>query len=576
MTLVLDAPASREEHAHLFAIARRMRERGSIVDAPPDDYEEWLHALFPSYVTAPLAEHHHQIWQWVWALERGVRPSPLVVILPRGGAKSTTAELACVAVGARGARRYILYVSGKQAQADDHVGNVARLLESDAVAQHYPQLAERSLGKFGSSLGWRRNRVRTAAGLTVDALGLDVAARGVKLDEQRPDLIVFDDVDDTADSIETVKKKITAITQKLLPAGSPDAATLFVQNLVHYESIAARLCGLASEEADFLSEREVIGPLPALVGFKAERVPGTVKWQITSGTPIWAGQDLATCQFQVNDWGIKAFRAEAQHERTPPEGQAFPEWDTSVHVIEPFDLKKMKDWPKWRAVDYGYAVPFCCLWAARRPDGAFFVYRELYGAGWTGSQQGLQVHALSAGETYKASVGDPAMWASNREGKKFKSVADQYKEMGVRLTKATNERVAGWERVHEYLDWDEPTDESDGLPPRLFVFKTCVNLIRTMPLMVKDKNKPEDLDSDMEDHAPDTLRYLLMTAGGQVMSGVLARAQKAPQHRLPEPDPKKILVSNAGRARQAELDAEEKKRPRVSLMGTNRRSGWGR
>ena len=477
----------------------------------PDNYAEWLDALFPSYTTAPLAEHHHKIWQWVWDLKRGYRPKPLVVLLARGGAKSTTAEMACVAVGARDARRYVLYVSGTQKQADDHVSTIASMLESSAVEATYPRLSERSIGKFGASKGWRHNRLRTAAGLTIDALGLDVDVRGIKLDEQRPDLIVFDDVDDKADSIETTKKKITAITHKILPAGAPDVATLFVQNLVHYESVASRLAGLASEEADFLADREVIGPIPALVGFKAERVPGTVKWRIISGTPTWEGQNREVCQQNVDDWGIKAFRAEAQHERVPPEGQAFSEWDASVHTVEPFAIPA--DWPKYRAVDYGYAAPFCCLWLARRPDGVVFVYRELYGPGWTAAEQALQIRMLSAGETYKASVGDPAMWAKSREGVAVQAVEDQYREHGTLLTPAVNERVAGWDRVHEMLDWEEATDDSPGFAPRLLVFKSCTNLIRTLPLLTKDPHKPEDVDTDLEDHAADALRYGLMRMG---------------------------------------------------------------
>jgi hypothetical protein len=475
-----------------------------------EDYAEWLQTMFPRYASAPLADHHHCLWRWIWALKRGVRPRPLCLFLARGGAKSTSAELACVAIGAHDQRRYVLYVSGKQDQADDHVGNIARMLESDTVATHYPRLGERQVGKYGNSQGWRRNRIRTTAGLTVDALGLDVAARGVKLDEQRPDLIIFDDVDDTEDTIATVEKKVRAITQKLLPAGSPDLATLFVQNLVHYESVAARLAGVASVEADFLADREVIGPIPALIGFKAERVPGTIRHRIVSGVPTWVGQDRDTCQFQLNDWGIKAFRSEAQHERTPPEGQAFPEWDASVHVIpwKPIPAS----WPRYRAVDYGYAVPYCCLWAARQPDGAFVVYRESYGAGLTAPEQAFQVRALSAGETYKASVGDPSMWASTREGRRFKSVADQYKEHGVKLTKANNDRAHSIERIHSYLAWDEGDAMHDAFPPRLFVLNTCTNLIRTFPLLVKDANDPEDVDSDGEDHPFDALRYFLMSA----------------------------------------------------------------
>ena len=124
----------------------------------------------------------------------------------------------------------------------------------------------------------------------------------------------------------TVQKKIIAITQKILPAGSSDVAVLVVQNVVHHESVVARLVGLASTPAGFLMDRQVIGPLPALRGAEYEKQPdGT--WKITRGEPIWAGQSLATCERQVNLWGLRAFRAEAQHERTPPEGQAFGEFD---------------------------------------------------------------------------------------------------------------------------------------------------------------------------------------------------------------------------------------------------------
>jgi hypothetical protein len=45
------------------------------------------------------------------------------------------------------------------------------------------------------------------------------------------------------------------------------------------------------------------------------------------------------------------------------------------------------------------------------------------------------------------------------------------------------------------------------LQPKLKVFSTCRNLIRTLPAMVHDKKKPEDLDTGSEDHACDALRY---------------------------------------------------------------------
>jgi hypothetical protein len=404
-------------------------------------------------------------------------------------------------------RKYILYVCGTQPQADDHVANVAGLLEASTIQNNYPLLGERKVGKYGNSQGWRRNRIRTSSGLTVDALGLEVAARGVKLEEMRPDLIVFDDVDDTEDSVDvTIPKKIRAITQKLLPARSSDGATLFVQNMVHYEGIAARLSGVASEPADFLATREVIGPIPAVVGLTTEPIIGTQQHRITGGTPTWEGQSLEVCQGQMDDWGLQAFLSEAQHGRRKPMGQAFPEFDVSVHVIDP--PKIPPTWPRWRAVDYGYAAPFCCLWFAREPSGRIIVYDELYGPGLTADQQAYRIKLNSVDQRFFASVGDPSMWASNREGQRFESVAQRYanEPAGIVLTKASNDRIIGWELVHRLLAWAEQS------PPNLLISKRCTNLIRTLPLMVQDVNRVDDINTDLEDHAVDALRYGVMAA----------------------------------------------------------------
>lgn len=292
------------------------------------DWEHWLLALFPEYVSDPLgrpipfAERHRDFWSWVWALQRGERARPFVAIWPRGGAKSTSTELACVAVGAMKTRAYGLYVCQTQEQADDHVGNVGAMLESPRVDQYYPDLASRMLGKYGTAKGWRRNRLRTAAGFTLDALGLDSAARGVKLDDQRPDFLIFDDIDGEHDSAATTAKKIKTITRKLLPAGSGDMAVLAVQNLVHPDSIFAQL---ADGRADFLAGRIVSGPHPAVQGLATEQRDG--KFVIVGGTPTWEGQNLERCQAMVDDFGLTAFLSECQHEVDAPPGGMFDHLD---------------------------------------------------------------------------------------------------------------------------------------------------------------------------------------------------------------------------------------------------------
>lgn len=277
--------------------------------APPDAWQPWLTTLFPGYVRQGFAARHEALWKWVWVLAAGVRPQPLVAIWPRGGGKSTSAELATVVMGARRVRRYGLYVCETQDQADDHVQNIASLLESKQVEIYYPRLAERAVGKYGSAKGWRRNRLRTASGFTVDAIGLDSAARGAKVDENRPGFMILDDLDGELDSAATVERKITTLTKKLLPAGANDLAVLAVQNLVHGGSIFARL---ADGKADFLADRIVSGPHPAVEGLTTEQRDG--RYVITGGTATWGGQDLGRCQAIINDVGLSAFLSECQHD----------------------------------------------------------------------------------------------------------------------------------------------------------------------------------------------------------------------------------------------------------------------
>ena len=64
--------------------------------------------------------------------------------------------------------------------------------------------------------------------------------------------------------------------------------------------------------------------------------------------------------------------------------------------------------------------------------------------------------------------------------------------------------MSGWMAVRARL-------KGNGEHPMLFVFSTCVALIRTLPLLQHDPDRPEDLDTTMEDHAADELRYACLS-----------------------------------------------------------------
>ena len=215
---------------------------------------------------------------------------------------------------------------GTQDQADEHVANLATLLESERFVLHYPDVARPHVGLHGGRRGWRRNRLSSASGFTVDAVGLDTAMRGVKVDADRPDLLVLDDVDDVADSALVTSKKVARVTRSLFPTGAEHYTILAIQNLVIPKGVMARIAGVARdvESGEILSTAHVCGPIPAVRDLQLEQRqdppdPETgeakIRWVITGGEPTWpAGQSLERCQNQIADWGKNAFLIEAQHE----------------------------------------------------------------------------------------------------------------------------------------------------------------------------------------------------------------------------------------------------------------------
>ena len=309
------------------------------------DHLLWRHTLYPGFLSdtqgrmVPDGPHHRAFWEWVWAIRKGWRPTPpaFVGIWARGGAKSTNAELATVAVGARHTRRYAWYVSATQDSADDHVLAVAAMLESPILAGFYPDLAARRLGKYGNSRGWRGNRLSTAAGFTVDAVGLDRAVRGRRYVEDRPDLIILDDVDDALDSDTVTSHKVTAITHKILPAGSEDSAVIAIQNLVHPDSIFSRL---VDGRADYLQDRVLSGPIPAVEGLEVRQAPD-LTWRIVRGRPTWDGFDLDTAQAKMAEEGLTAFLSERQHQVEAPPGGMFDHLDFALYTVDPEQVPEL-------------------------------------------------------------------------------------------------------------------------------------------------------------------------------------------------------------------------------------------
>lgn len=183
-------------------------------------------------------------------------------------------------------------------------------------------------------------------------------------------------------------------------------------------------------------------------------------------------------------------------------GMAFPQWNREIHTCEPFDIPT--HWLKWRASDWGYSAPFCTLWFTKDPDTRrIYVYRELYQAGLTDRQQARMILDLTpADEKIFVHYADPnSYWVGRNKDNKIFTSADEHKAEGVILTRADNDRLSGKRKVNNLL-----APLPDGMPG-MMVFNTCPNLIEQMGSLASDPNNPEDVDTDGEDHAYDTVRY---------------------------------------------------------------------
>jgi hypothetical protein len=192
-------------------------------------------------------------------------------------------------------------------------------------------------------------------------------------------------------------------------------------------------------------------------------------------------------------------------------GQYFPEWRHDRHVVYPVGVPR--SWRRAAGIDWGYANPWCVLWGAVDPDGRLWIYREVYRTRVGERDQARTILALehAAADMSLTRYADPSMWSTRGDAP---AIAAEYAAEGVGLVPAQNDRVAGWQRLHGYLA-DGPAcaiHRYHGwqVCPRLHVFSTCENLIRTLPDQVHDAARPEDLDTGGDDHGVDALRYMVM------------------------------------------------------------------
>jgi hypothetical protein len=200
-------------------------------------------------------------------------------------------------------------------------------------------------------------------------------------------------------------------------------------------------------------------------------------------------------------------------------------WDRTKHAIKPFPIPA--GWRIDRAFDWGSSKPFSVGWWAESngtpaggkhfPRGSLIRIGEWYG--WDGKNPNTGIRMpdvdiareivrmetqLGIRARVQAGPADASIF-TDKPG--TRTTAETMRAEGVHFTesdKRPGSRVNGWEAMRRMLTaamQDRPEE------PGLWVFDTCAQFIRTIPTLPRDERKPDDIDTDAEDHIADETRY---------------------------------------------------------------------
>lgn len=214
-------------------------------------------------------------------------------------------------------------------------------------------------------------------------------------------------------------------------------------------------------------------------------------------------------------------------------------WNPDKQILKPFGIPG--SWIRRRSFDWGSSKPaslgMYAIADGTQPEGLdFFIpkgsvirFGEWYTAqkgddGLTvpnvglrldNEDMGYRIAQMSMHVNWSGCVADPSIFTKAGGP----SIMDQLNTGADRLkrrivfSEADNSRITGWQNYRKYL---KASSDRDPESPGLYAFENCIEYIRTVPVLQMDGKKPDDIDSDGEDHIADEVRYLLqsLTAAG--------------------------------------------------------------
>jgi phage terminase large subunit len=264
-------------------------------------------------------------------------------------------------------------------------------------------------------------------------------------------------------------------------------------------------------------------------------------------------------------------------------GQYFDKFDFSRHVVRPESIEWREWWPRWISLDWGFEHPAAVYWHAAIPSsytsgsgtpseratneadpfatqparqGQVATYREYVTHRTPPRELAREIIARSefrgTREKIDAIYLSPDAFARRTDEA---SIAEQMGDVLAaagfpRPIPADNDRIGGWMLMYQLLDGGE-----------WILTENCIELIRTLPNLIRDGARIEDVEKMDGDDPADAARYGLKSRCGMRQNMAYAPLDQRLAARVTSADP----TVRAIQARKAQLEETRRNTP-VSFL----------
>lgn len=227
--------------------------------ATKDDALCWALTYLPHHLTLDDGTISLSDIQAEW-FDHADEPGRHVYVSPRGSGKSTVHFLVLpLYLAATGRRKFIAAFSESATQAELHLASLKLELGRNArLRADYPELCKAGKMPGGTNVADNQGLRVSASGFAFAARGIDASSLGLKVGDQRPDHLLFDDIEPHASAYSQyqAKKRLATIVDAVLPMGSQSCSATIVGTVTMTGSIIHQAVRHAVDPASWITEEK--------------------------------------------------------------------------------------------------------------------------------------------------------------------------------------------------------------------------------------------------------------------------------------------------------------------------------